>query len=134
MEMAALPMESVSSEDTSGKLFCYLISAPLPPVRLVFTLAPFLASTCTSPILVTHRLMGCPRPPNCLNCPLTRLLSAGFASDHSFSCRALCCLLWQSKRQTLGSNKSSNLCKNKSKMFQLGHSFSVTFSIGKKRY
>lgn len=118
--MGALPGESVSSEDTSGKL----ISTPLPPTPTASRSGPPFSSFLHVSSLIAHRLMGCPRPPDCLNCPLT----IGFASDHSFSAAAIGkekAKLWEAIKQVTS-------VRTKGKFLNLAtRLFSVTFWTGK---
>lgn len=99
--------------------FCYLIPVLLPPVPIVSTLAPGLVSPCTSPSLVTHMLTVCPRPPNCLNYPLKRLLHAGFASDQSSAAELFAASFGKAKARFWEAIKQEISARTKAKCFSL---------------
>lgn len=114
--------------------FCYLISVLLPPMPIVSTLAPGLASACTSPSLVTHRLTGCPRPPNCLNYPLERLLRAGFASDPSAAAELFAASFGKAKARLWEAIKREISARTKAKCFSWPLSCFLSASELARRY
>lgn len=120
--MGALPVEPVSSEGAFGKLFWHLISTP--PTPRASTSGPSFSSSLHISSQIAHGLMGCPGPPNCLNCPL----ATGFASDHSFSAAAI----GKEKAKLREAIKQVTSARTKGKFLNLvTRLFSVSFWTGK---